>query len=476
MEKCELCNTEFATKQSLAGHIGSGHKISMEEYIIKIKYNNIPPKCGLCEERPSFVRGKNIYRKYCSSHSNEGRKEWSSKNKTFDYGWKKGLTKKDHSGILSQATKISGVNNPWFGKSLPEHVLTMASKSRAEKITLTNEEFIKRATNKYNNKYDYSLIKYTGSKVKIEIKCNIHNTLFFQKPNDHLSGYEGCVQCSPVGFSKQEKNIVDFIKTFYSGEVIENDRIQLKPKEIDIFIPEKNFAIEFNGLHWHSDDFIDKNSHSLKTQECIRKNINLFHVFSDEWENKQEIVKSMIRYRMGFVPRKIHARKCHIKQVTSNDGKTFFQNTHIAGDNRATIYFGLFYEGEMISCISLKKPIQKKYGNVIEIARFANLLNTTVQGGFQKLLKEIKNYAQTNKFDSILTYADLRFGEGKTYLKGGFSLIGKSPLDYWYTDGQKREFRFKYRAQKPLSERQVAENAGVVPVYGCGSNIYIYKI
>ena len=442
----------------------------MEEYIIKTEYNNISPKCEyeLCEEKPSFIRGKNIFRKYCIIHSNVGRKEWSTQNKTLNYGWKKGLTKNDHQGILTQSEKMRGENNPWFGKSLPANVLKAASLVRTEKLTLTNIQFIERAQKKYNNKYDYSLIEYTHSKNKIEIKCNLHNFLFFQKPNDHLSGYEGCPKCSPVGSSKEEKEIADYIKTFYSGQIIENDREQIKLKELDILIPEKNFAIEYNGLRWHTSDFIDKKKHLSKTQECTDKNIRLFHIFSDEWANKQDIVKSMIKYRLGFIDKKIAARKCEIVILDKKIGKEFFVKSHISGDNRANIYFGLKIKNEIVCCLSLKKPIQKKYGKVLEIARFANRINCSVQGGFQRLFKHSKEYAKNNGFESILTYADRRFGEGSVYLKAGFNFIGKTPLDYWYTDGHQREFRFKYRAQKPLTEKQVAENAR------CFTNLWMW--
>ena len=82
----------------------------------------------------------------------------------------------------------------------------------------------------------------------------------------------------------------------------------------------------------------------------------------------------MIKYRLGMVDRKIPARKCVIEVLDRKVGSQFFTDTHISGDNRASIYIGLKYGHEVVSVISLKKPIQKKYGNVLEIARFSNAL------------------------------------------------------------------------------------------------------
>ena len=59
---------------------------------------------------------------------------------------------------------------------------------------LTPIDFILRANEIHNGKYDYSHIKYIYiSKEGVEIKCPIHGT-FIQKPNLHLNG-SGCPVC-----------------------------------------------------------------------------------------------------------------------------------------------------------------------------------------------------------------------------------------------------------------------------------------
>jgi very-short-patch-repair endonuclease len=58
----------------------------------------------------------------------------------------------------------------------------------------TTEEFIVKANIKHNNKFDYSLVEYVGSKNKIKIICKEHGE-FLQLPNVHLNGF-GCAKCS----------------------------------------------------------------------------------------------------------------------------------------------------------------------------------------------------------------------------------------------------------------------------------------
>lgn len=335
------------------------------------------------------------------------------------------------------------------------------------------EIFIQNALKVHGNKYDYSKSTYVGSCKKISIICPTHGE-FYMVANNHTSKGYDCPRCSNNGVSKKEKEIVDWIRTIYSGKIIENTREIISPKELDIYLPEKNFAIEYNGLYWHSGDRVDKKAHLNKTLECKQKGIKLFHIFSDEWINKKDIIKSMIQYRLGLVESKISARKCTLEKIDKKIGREFFKSSHISGDNNAGVYFGLKHNNELVCAISLKKPIQKKYGNVLEIARFANSLNLTVQGGFQKLFKHVLEYAKNNGYGGILTYADRRFGEGEVYLRSGFNLFSSSPVDYWYTDGHERYFRFKYRANSELTEKQISTNENVCSVYGCGSNIYLW--
>lgn len=58
---------------------------------------------------------------------------------------------------------------------------------------LNNKEFIEKAKEIHDDKYDYSKVEYKGNKIKVCIICPVHGE-FWQRPNDHLSGY-GCNNC-----------------------------------------------------------------------------------------------------------------------------------------------------------------------------------------------------------------------------------------------------------------------------------------
>ena len=65
----------------------------------------------------------------------------------------------------------------------------------------------------------------------------------------------------------QTKEIVNFIKSL-NIKVDENNTTILNGKELDIYIPSHNVAIEYDGLYWHSEQFINDDYHLIKTELC----------------------------------------------------------------------------------------------------------------------------------------------------------------------------------------------------------------
>jgi len=63
------------------------------------------------------------------------------------------------------------------------------------------------------------------------------------------------------------------------GEVLSSERSLIAPKELDIVIPSKGIAIEFNGLYWHSEaSGKDRNYHLDKTKACEAKGYQSIHM------------------------------------------------------------------------------------------------------------------------------------------------------------------------------------------------------
>jgi len=324
----------------------------------------------------------------------------------------------------------------------------------------------------------FSSKEYKGVKHRYSWKCNKCGNIF----EDHLdnSRIPRCYVCFPKlhGVSNLEKEVYSFVKELCS-DVEENNRSILSDnKELDIYIPSKNLAIEFDGLFWHSEisGGKDKNYHLNKTIECQNKNIQLIHIFDDEWIDKKQIIQSILCSKLGKTICKIPARKCSVIDVDSNISKSFLDNNHLQGHiNGKNI--GLTYNNELVSILTYGKPrFDKKYE--FEILRFCNKIDTTVVGGLSRLLSKINS-------KSIISYVDRRFGTGKSYKSCNFVKTGESSPSYYYTNDdynirynrlqfQKHLLKSKLESFDPsLTEWQNMQLNGYDRIWDCGNLVYI---
>ena len=455
---CEICGITAKSKNALAGHIGAKHKIKFEDYLVKYYMDDKHPICPVCEQPTRYLRGDYAFKKYCVEHANESRKEWSDSKgfgkNGFDHSWRSGLTKETNESIARQSEKVSGLNNPSF----------LSEDQFDEKLAYLLKNSIQ-----LNLKYN----EYVSNTQGVNAKCLSCSRIIIKK-FCNLIDSPTCPSCWS-GKSREEQEIYNFVLSL--GCNAKRNTKEVIEKELDVYIPEKNFAIEYNGLYWHTEDKVGKSYHADKTDLCHEKNIQMMHIFSDEWHEKKDIVQSMISHRLNTSKEVVYASKCDVRNTSANKELSgFFDKTHISGHTNFINAFYLQKDGEIVCALSLRKSFHKKYSNMIEIARFSSKLNSSVVGGFSRLLKYAKEWAKNSGFIGIFTYADLRFGTGKVYEKCGFKLVGKTRPDYWYTDGKKRFNRFSYRPQNGKTEKEVTQEAGVLGIYGCGSNIYEYSL
>jgi very-short-patch-repair endonuclease len=284
----------------------------------------------------------------------------------------------------------------------------------------------------------------------------------------------------PKYHSNPESDLISFIASL-TNNLLLNKRSISDGKEIDIYIPDKKVGIEFDGLYWHSNIYKDKQYHKNKTELCKNDGIQLLHVFEDEWANKKEIVKSIIRSKLGMIENRIYARKCVVKELESKDCSKFLNENHLQGNVGSAVKLGLYFNNELVSVMTFGKKrvsmgVKARLDGEFEMMRFANKLNTTVIGGAGKLLK---HFIKTNNPVSILSFADRRYSNGGLYKQLGFKFIGNTEPNYFYFKKNEliREYRFKYRKDilvkngfdPSLTEFEIMAKRGFLQIYDCGS-------
>lgn len=288
--------------------------------------------------------------------------------------------------------------------------------------------------------------------------------------------------------SQEEKDVIDYIKSIYTGTIITNSKNIISPQELDIYLPDLNIAIEYNGLYWHSEKSgKDKKYHLNKTLQSQSKGIRLIHIFSDEWNIKQDIVKAKLKSILKLsTSTKIFARKCEIKEVNIQDKNEFLNKYHIQGSDRSEIKLGLYYNDELEAIMTFSKPRlaigkTKIKDNLIkyELSRYATKNN--IIGGASKLLKYfIKQY----KPNYIYSYSDNRWSDMKQnmYTNIGFTISHITSPSYFYTKTfTERYHRFNFNKTKlkeqgydiiGKTEFEIMDKLGYNKIWDCGTTKY----
>lgn len=308
------------------------------------------------------------------------------------------------------------------------------------------------------------------------------------KPNSHNL----CHKCyANISQSSPELEIKDIINTMYNGKCIENSRSIIPPLELDLYYPEKNIAIEFNGNYWHDENHKPKDYHFNKFKLCKEKGIRLVSIYESDWFNKRDNIISLLKNI--FIDSKIiYARNCTISKLDYKTKSDFINEYHFYGDsNQGTISYGLYYNNELVSVMSFGKlrGQNKLHNNKdhYELVRFVTKDSMRIIGGASKLFKKfISEYHPMY----IICYSDNDFFTGETYNKLGFKLksLGKS-IDYQWVKGTNALSRYECMANKLLEkypkyrninitgsiEDYVMHDLGYNKLYRCGNSIWEYK-
>ena len=119
---------------------------------------------------------------------------------------------------------------------------------------LTKEEFIEKAKNIHNDKYDYSKVEYMKSNIKVCITCSEHGE-FWQIPLSHLSG-RGCPKCNLSHLERSVMNYLDENGITYDYQ----KRFKwLGRQSLDFYLPDYNIGVECQGKqHFFPIDFAGK--------------------------------------------------------------------------------------------------------------------------------------------------------------------------------------------------------------------------
>lgn len=169
------------------------------------------------------------------------------------------------------------------------------------------------------------------------------------------------------------------------------------------------------------------------------QNIRFVTLWEDVWITRREIVQSRISALLGLT-NKLPARVTKVRRITKQEAHNFLLTNHLQDPITAKYRYGLFLPqnyfrlapfldttdtDEVLIAVATFSQARIFFKNgteyrSYEMVRFANLLNTLVIGGLDKLLKAFEKEREP---EDIMTYADLDWSEGRSYQRLGFDAI-----------------------------------------------------
>lgn len=415
------------------------------------------------------------------SHTPESRKHLSDKIKAYAESnpeLMKQRAKKSHDTRIRNGNNVS----PMKGK----HHTPDARRKISESSTRLAKEKSERAYDtlvSVIDKLGFDLLNFDGWVVQVGCrKCNTVFEYTRQYYTDSKRHGAMCPGCYPraQSVSESERHLREFINDI-GIEYLCNVRSVIAPQELDIYIPDKKIAIEFNGSYWHSENNgKDKNYHNSKTKACADKGIQLIHIWEHDWNTKQELIKSRIKAKLG-INKRIYARTTTILEVGNVTATKFLNENHIQGSCPASLKYGLFHGTELVALMTFGKSRYKKDIDW-ELIRYCSKQGINVVGGASRLLKR---FMETNA-GGVISYSDRMWNNGGLYNAIGFEYSHTSEPAYYYTrDYVSFENRVKYQKHK-LPKLLESFNADKTEwenmqanrydrIWDCGNDVWILR-
>ena len=325
------------------------------------------------------------------------------------------------------------------------------------------------------------------------VRCVQHGGEYSTTAEYLMSGCSPCPSCGRTR-SRAEDAIFRMVSAF--TPTVQRDRTLLRPKELDIYMPEKRLAVEYCGVYWHSAGDVEaearmRDQHAYKWRACVEKGVHLMTIYETEWMERPRAVKRIIRAAAGRLRGRVYARKCELRRVGAAEARGFFESYHIQGGTGSGEHYGLYWNNKLVACMRFTFGGNDRGRNAREwtLSRYAT--RVTVSGGASRLFnKFLADHAPKR----VKSFSDNRYFTGRMYEALGFVLEAELDPDYqvWSPKGGMRPKSHYQRRNIPArlqehgidedydptsdsrSERDMTYLMGARRIYDCGKKRWVY--
>lgn len=228
-------------------------------------------------------------------------------------------------------------------------------------------------------------------------------------------------------------------------------------------------------------NYVDRRELKLRLKNLIsNKKIPVF-ILPFEWCTKNEHCKNRLRSISGQFNERVFARKCEVKEITTQVHSQFCDKYHMQGRNKLAFKaWGLFLNDKLIGSMSLGR--HPRNNNDILLDRLCFHPEIQVIGGANKLFNKCKKWAASNNINKIVSFSDNRWSLGKVYENMGFILEKELEQDYFYIKSgdpftmitKQSQKKSNTNCPKDKTEHEWAKMNGLTRVWDCGKKRWVF--
>ena len=228
-----------------------------------------------------------------------------------------------------------------------------------------------------------------GSNTNYRWLCSTCGTTWVTQPSYRCYVGYGCPRCAHNGPSAGENEVAEFVAGVTGvGEVRRSVRGLLGDTnmELDIFLPDKAVAVEYNGLFWHSTATGTEREYHLDKYRLARDaGIRLIHVWEDDWKLRRTAVEALLTRAIYNDPQGLSASECSLDTAVGEAESAELLSAwslHGAAPEGCALLGLRAPDGELVAVLA-GKPRRGDW----HLERFAAARPVT--GGFQRLVRAV---------------------------------------------------------------------------------------
>jgi predicted SprT family Zn-dependent metalloprotease len=243
-------------------------------------------------------------------------------------------------------------------------------------------------------------------------------------------------------------------------------------KSYDIYIPSNKLAIEHHGLIWHSEKYSTGARDHEKLLLARDRGDRLIQIYSDEWRDKQEIMKDMLTSLITHPKGKRIKPTFSLEYTTSKEARSFLDQHHYLGAASGCLT-AVAKHGEAIVGVWV---FMKREEGVILWHRACVDHKFKMWNPHEKVLHLALPVLKEMGFKKMITFSDNRFHTGQLYEKLGFKFEKELKPDYGYTDGTNRVSKYNLRVKAGINEKASAQAKGWFRIWDSGKKRFSLAI